>query len=1032
MADGQQIEVEVGGHSEIPLDKGGFGADRGGDEPNDEYFKRISQERALKELDTSGEGLDASEASRRLEQYGPNKLPEKKQNKLWQFLKFMWNPLSWAMEVAAIIAIALLDYLDFGLIIALLLCNACIGYYEESNAANAIDALMASLAPESKCMRDKKMQTIEAANLVPGDVILIRLGDVVPADCKILGDPKDDPVLIDQAALTGESLPSKKFAGDVAFSGSVVKQGEVLAVVYATGSETFFGKAAQLIGDTENESNLQKVMSAIGATCLITIAFWVAIELGIEFGVRDKQCKGGEGQCPVLTNMLVILIGGIPIAMPTVLSVTLALGAHSIAEEGAIVSRLTAVEQLAGMDMLCSDKTGTLTLNKLSVDESNLEPQPGFSADDILLFGALGAKIENNEPIDVCIHNSCKVKDELWTHFKCSRYVPFNPTDKKTVAYCTATDAAGESLVKYKTFKACKGAPQIVLNLAFNADQIRGPVVARIDEYASRGYRALGVGVMEGHDDGEGKWEFVGLIPIFDPPRHDTQETIERAMDLGIGVKMITGDALAIGKETARQLGMGTNMFTTEVFRREATPGGLVDGTLTLDQLVEEADGFAEVFPEHKYDIVRRLQDLGHITGMTGDGVNDAPALKKADIGVAVADATDAARAAADIVLTEPGLSIIVDATIGSREIFQKMKAYAKYTIATTFRICFTFGILTVAYNTWYFPTVLTLIMAICNDGAMISLSKDNVEYSKGPDQWKLKNIFVASIVFGLYLTLSTWLLFYAASERPVFVDIGMDDLRWKSQFVGPFCTEMFDLVAGSSDYNQCVTEIQWERASQLRALIYMQVSISGQALIFVVRTTKFSLFSRPGTPVIVAFFVAQAIACLLGGLGMNGYPFPVPSASSCTYCQVGGHRNTPPIFGTIGVDASSVIQSNYYVIVAWIWSAIWYFGLDPIKWLLMWFLAEDGFREKSLWSRPILEDMGFMRKRTASTPGEYVISGRRSSVGSGGSGEPSSGRRSSVAPGNPRRSSLAAAQSRVSGAAPRRSSVHREAGIWD
>jgi len=613
---------------------------------------RLTQEDALKELETTCNGLSTKEFETRLQLHGPNKLPEKKESKLLKFLGFMWNPLSWAMEVAAIISIALLDYADFLIIVALLFLNAAIGYYEESNAANAVDALMKSLAPEAKVKRDGKWVSVPAEQLVPGDIILVRLGDVIPADVKLLGDKDTEPCLIDQAALTGESLPAKKHVGDVAYSGSIFRSGEYEACVYATGEATFFGKAAQLIGETESSGHLQQVMVAIGATCLITIAVWVIIELAVQFGVYNHQCHGGPGGCNTLSNLLVIIVGGIPIAMPTVLSVTLALGAYSLSSKGAIVARMTAVEELAGMDVLCSDKTGTLTLNKLSVDHSNLEPQLGFSQSDILFYGALSAKIENNEPIDVCIHNSYAGNETLWSHFECVKYQPFNPVVKRTVAFINAVDEKGECAAKYKSFKACKGAPQVVLGLAHNFDEIRAPVEERILEYASRGYRALGVAIAEGHADDE-KWEFVGLVPIFDPPRHDTQETIERAHELGIAVKMITGDQLPIGKETARQLGMGTNMFTPEVFKEGGVDGkGLVQGTLTLDELVEAADGFGEVFPEHKYDIVRRLQDRKHITGMTGDGVNDAPALKKADIGVAVADSTDAARAAADIVLT--------------------------------------------------------------------------------------------------------------------------------------------------------------------------------------------------------------------------------------------------------------------------------------------------------------------------------------------------------------------------------------------
>ncbi|KNC73079.1 plasma membrane ATPase, partial [Sphaeroforma arctica JP610] len=805
------------------------------------------------------DGLSSTDAEQRLARYGPNKLPETVKNPILEFLKFLWNPLSWCMEVAAIISIILIDYIDFILIIVLLLLNAAIGYREEAAAGDAIAALAASLAPQAKVLRDGAIKTIEASQLVPGDIVLVRLGDVVAADIKLICAEDHEPLQIDQAALTGESLPVKRFGGQCAFSGSTVKQGESLAVVYGTGANTFFGKAASLIGETDSDGHLQIVMSRIGAICIITITVWVIIELAVQFGHYGHECTlGEEGSCPTLSNMLVIIVGGIPIAMPTVLSVTLAMGAYKLASKGAIVTRLTAIEELAGMDMLCSDKTGTLTLNQLSVDKSNLESGDDFTPDDILLYGALGAKIENEEPIDLCCHDAYgEKKDTLWNEYKCTKYVPFNPSDKRTIATI-------EEVATGKTFRASKGAPQVILQMAHNYEQIKDKFEGRILEYASRGYRALGVGYSDGKDSD--KWEFVGLIPIFDPPRHDTKDTIAKCLELGIGVKMITGDQLPIGIETARQLGMGTNMYTTEVFKDEHS--GLVDGTMTLSELVENADGFAEVFPEHKYDIVKRLQERGHITGMTGDGVNDAPALKKGDIGIAVSDATDAARAAADIVLTEAGLGVIIDAIIGARKIFQRMKSYAKYTVAMTFRICFTFGLLTVLYD-WYFPTILIVLLAIFNDGAMISLSKDRVTPSRNPDAWFLQSIFINGLVYGLYLTLSSWALFYIASHTDFFEGgsaLNMQSLQYTVSDV--YCEFQKGLAVGSDNYNQCVAEVTWERQSRLRALMYAQVSISGMALIFVTRTSKFSWLDRPGVMPMAAFIFSQIVSSLVAGFG--------------------------------------------------------------------------------------------------------------------------------------------------------------------
>ena len=331
--------------------------------------------------------------AQRLEEYGPNKLPESTRNPFLIYLGYMWNPLSWAMEAAALIAIGVVDYVDFILIVSLLLTNATISFVEESSADKAIKALTSALAPKAKALRDGTVSSIDAVDLVPGDVVIVRLGDIVPADIKILkegdgsksgSEEHETPLQVDQAALTGESLPVKKFSGNVAFAGSTIKQGERHCVVYATGAQTFFGRAAALLGGADNVANLQIIMTRIGAVCLVTIGVWMVIELAVQFGHYGHSCLGGPGGCPTLDNMLVIIVGGIPIAMPTVLAVTLALGAADLAKDGAIVSRMSAVEELAGLDVLCSDKTGTLTLNKLTVDVSNVYPGEKYSIDEVL------------------------------------------------------------------------------------------------------------------------------------------------------------------------------------------------------------------------------------------------------------------------------------------------------------------------------------------------------------------------------------------------------------------------------------------------------------------------------------------------------------------------------------------------------------------------------------------------------------------------------------------------------------------------
>lgn len=946
-------------------------------------FKEISEQEALTALKASKKGLTGEEAIRRLEEYGPNKLPEESRNAFLVYLSYMWNPLSWAMEAAAIIAIALLDYADFALIVALLLVNATISYVEEANADKAIKALTSALAPKAKCLRDGEVKTIDAQDLVPGDIVIIRLGDIVPADIKILGEegssghPEDEtPLQCDQAALTGESLPVKKFSGDVAFAGSTIKQGERHCVVYATGMQTFFGRAAALLGGPQAQANLQKVMTRIGAICLVTIGVWIIIELAVQFGKYNHACIGGVGGCPTLTNMLVIIVGGIPIAMPTVLSVTLALGAFVLAKEGAIVSRMSAVEEMAGMDILCSDKTGTLTLNKLTVDHVNCYPLSNHSIEEVLKYGAMSANIITEEPIDMVLHESYPNRDTLWGEggtYTMAKFVPFNPTDKYTIAF-VRDNATG------KIERVMKGAPQVVVKNAHDRAAIEDDCTAKITEYANRGFRGLGIAKAQGdgsEDGGNTRWEMVGLVPLFDPPRHDTKETIERCHLMGISVKMITGDQLLIGKETAKQLGMGTNMFTTEALLKAKQGFGLVEGHASVEDLVEEADGFAEVFPEHKYMIVKILQERKHMVGMTGDGVNDAPALKKADVGIAVAGATDAARGAADIVLTAPGLSAIVTAVIGARKIFQRMTTYSRYTVAMTFRICFTFGLITVIYN-WYFPTILIVLLAVFNDGAMIALSKDNVTPSRLPNRWNLWSIFVSGAGYGLYLTLSSWVLYYVATHTDFFDgQIGMFSLQdgqaelenWCTDFittntettgytVDTLATEVYPEFAddfpnqATTALQQCVTEQRYVRGAMTRALLYLQVSVSGQAVVFVVRTISHSFLSRAGTLTYVAFVAAQIASTLIAIFGFNGYEEPRDDVKPCQFCTLSSGGNHPfwsnkaaPIYDTESQFTASVLGCTYYAVVAWIWSLIWHMGLDPLKWIMYYIMDEEGFR---------------------------------------------------------------------------------------
>ncbi|XP_057767885.1 ATPase 8, plasma membrane-type [Salvia miltiorrhiza] len=828
-------------------------------------LEKIPVEEVFTALKCTKEGLSSAEGEKRLHIFGPNKLEEKKDSKFLKFLGFMWNPLSWVMEIAAIMAIALAngggkppDWQDFVGIMVLLVINSTISFIEENNAGNAASALMAGLAPKCKVLRDGKWCEHDASILVPGDLISVKLGDIVPADARLLDG---DPLKIDQSALTGESLPVTRHPGDEVFSGSTCKQGEIEAVVIATGVHTFFGKAAHLVDSTNNVGHFQQVLTAIGNFCICSIAVGMVIEIIVMYPIQQRRYRDG------IDNLLVLLIGGIPIAMPTVLSVTMAIGSHRLSEQGAITKRMTAIEEMAGMDVLCSDKTGTLTLNKLTVDKALIEVFPdNMDAEALMLHAARASRVENQDAIDASIVNMLADPKEARAGITEVHFLPFNPVEKRTAI--TYYDSNGD------WHRSSKGAPEQIIELCGLKGEALKKAHRIIDNFANRGLRALGVAwqtISEKSKESAGEaWEFVGLLPLFDPPRHDSAETIKRALELGVNVKMITGDQLAIGKETGRRLGMGTNMYPSSSLLGQSKDESIA--SIPVEELIEKADGFAGVFPEHKYEIVKKLQERKHICGMTGDGVNDAPALKKADIGIAVADATDAARSASDIVLTEPGLSVIVSAVLTSRAIFQRMKNYTIYAVSITIRIVMGFMLIALIWK-FDFSPFMVLIIAILNDGTIMTIAKDKVKPSPMPDSWKLNEIFATGIVLGTYMALVTVIFFYLASD---------------------------------TDYLSVIFKVKSLRKSpdELTAALYLQVSIISQALIFVTRSRSWSFVERPGLLLVFAFLAAQLVATVIAVY------------ADWEFARIKG----------IGWGWAGVI---------WIYSIVTYFPLDILKFLI-------------------------------------------------------------------------------------------------
>ncbi|CAG7850029.1 Plasma membrane ATPase 1; AltName: Full=Proton pump 1 [Serendipita indica DSM 11827] len=835
-------------------------------------LERVELGDVFKLLQASEEGLTSEQAAERLTIFGPNKLESEEQNPILQFLSFMWNPLSWVMEAAALVAIALSngesrppDWPDFVGIVLLLLVNSAIGFYEEHNAGNAVKALMDSLAPKAKVKRDGSWKEIESADLVPGDMISFKIGDIVPADCRLT---EAINVSIDQAALTGESLPQSKKTGDQCFSGSTCKQGEAEGVVISTGPNTFFGRAASLVGaDDDTTGHLQKILAQIGSFCLVVIGIFVLLEIIVLYGKFRYSYRHG------LDNILVLLIGGIPIAMPTVLSVTLAVGAQQLAKHKAIVTRITAIEELAGVTILCSDKTGTLTTNKLTIDKTLVRTYGPFSSDEVILLAAYASRTENQDAIDGCVVGTLDDPKKAREGIKLLDFKPFDPVIKRTeITY------REESTGKLK--RVTKGMTGIIIELCTRnkTAEIEDQLERDVEEYANRGLRTLAVAYeeLEGDNpeaDGNG-FELIGLLTIFDPPRADTKETIDNALALGVKVKMVTGDQLAIAKETGRRLGLGDHMYPAKVLKEGPPPGGK---HMSLEEMILDADGFAGVFPEHKYEIVKTLQGLGHLCAMTGDGANDAPALSKANVGIAVEGATDAARGAADIVLTEPGLSTIVHAIRQSRIIFQRMRNYSIYACAVTIRIVVCFAILAFVYK-FDFPPFMVLIIALLNDGTIMTLSVDRVLPSNTPDSWDLAEIFAYALAYGLYLTMST---------------IALLIIILKTNFFEEKFGVTLDKVYpdGAKDPNDYM----------IHMIMYLQVAIISQALIFVTRSHGFFFMEMPSYALLGAFCVAQLISSIIAAYANWGFT------------QIKGISG-----GWIGI--------------VWVWNIIWFLPLDFVK----------------------------------------------------------------------------------------------------
>lgn len=681
----------------------------------DKQYVGLTAEETIKLLSTASDGLTEAEAKNRLDKYGMNTVQEERTNPVLKFLKKFWAPVPWMLEITAVVTFLIGKDVDTYIIISLLLFNGFIGFLQESKADSAVELLSQKIRVNARVIRDKKWKQIPSAELVPGDVVYVRMGDLVPADLKIIFGE----VSVDQSQLTGESVPVRRTSNEVIFSGSVLNRGEANCVVLFTGSKTMYGRTAELVKSAKSESHLEKLVIGI-------VKYLAIVDISLVLGLIVFSLFFKVPLNEVIPFSLVVLIASIPVALPATFTVATTYGALDLSKKGALVTKLSAVEDAATMDSICFDKTGTLTQNRLTVSD----PIPfGITTRELISFAMAASNESSLDSIDLAIINYGKKIDATTERFTIKKFVPFDPSTKRTE--CLIDIDGKEVLV-------AKGAPQVITEM-FEPRRI-DEISDKVTSLAVKGYRSIGVGVSR-----DGKKEFSGIIPLRDPPLPDSADLIKKLKSLGLKTRMITGDSAPIAKEISKEVGIGENICRISEVRKG-------------EKNVEDCDTFAEVLPEDKFFIVKSLQKTHHITGMTGDGVNDAPALKQAEVGIAVSSATDVAKASASIVLTHPGLSDIVYTVEDGRKIFQRMLTYTLNKITKTIQVVV---FLTVSFFIFRFfvTTPFDIILLIfANDFVTMSIATDSVRPSVNPEKWNVRSLLGSSISLAAFMVVESFI----------------------------------------------------------------------------------------------------------------------------------------------------------------------------------------------------------------------------------------------------------------------------------
>ncbi|MCL4344650.1 MAG: plasma-membrane proton-efflux P-type ATPase [Nitrososphaerota archaeon] len=748
-------------------------------------------------------GLSEDEVKKRVQQYGYNEIEEKKESSVKRLAKKFWGLTSWMLEITMVLTLVLHRYLDFYVVTALLLLNVILGFAQEQRASSALETLKQKLHVMTKVIRGGIWKSVSARELVPGDIIRVRAGDFVPADLRII----EGNVEVDQSALTGESLTVSKEKEDQVFSGSVIRRGEITGIVVGTGARTFFGKTTELVKIAKPKLHMEEVISQVVKWLLVMVVVLLGAALAFS-AIR------GQSLFDLLPLALVLLVSAIPVALPAMFTITMALGSMELSKKGVLVTRLSASEDAASMDTLCVDKTGTITHNTLSVVD--VVPANGHSQDDIIAYGTLASQEANQDPIDLAFINDAKNRKVDLSGYTVKQFVPFDPATKRT-----------EAVVNFDghEVRIVKGAVNIISQLCNMDKKTQEQVNDAVNRMANNGYRSLGVGLIDGN-----KTELLGVVGLYDKPREDSSKLITELRSLGVAVKMLTGDAAPIAKRMASLVGLGDKVAEAPEFRK------ITDDT-KLAEVIEKSDGFAEIYPEDKYKIVKALQLKKHITGMTGDGVNDAPALRQAEVGIAVSNATDVAKGAASVVLTQEGLINIVDLVKIGRMIFQRIVTWIFNKVVKVFQIVVFVVAAFFIWGKFIVGTFDVLLLLFLIDFVTLSISTDHVRWSKNPDRWDVNWLVKVSMVLGVAVVLESLLIEY----------LGIN---------------YFGLLSN---------------LSKLHTFGFDILLVSGMFTIFVVRERGHFWNSRPSNVLLVAIIADIILSSAISIIGIPGLA-PIPA----------------------------------------------------------------------------------------------------------------------------------------------------------